>query len=68
MECKIQYVREKEGPFNIHINNDKNDTKDANAIESDKHFTWLETNFNANTKFIFIEQLINKANVQTETL
>ena len=66
--CKNHYVGKSERTFNIHSNNRKKDFENLNLIETDKYFQLSGPNFDANAKFVLVEQLINRMNLPTETL
>ena len=70
MECIIcnqQYVGKNETPFNIRLNNHKEDVKDPKTILADKHFQKNGHRFNEHAIFTIIDRLTN-TNLDKEVL
>ena len=66
--CNIQYVGKSETPFNISLNNHREDAKNPNAIPVFKHFNRHDNDFNIRRKIIIIKYDINwdiKRNTKT---
>ena len=63
--CKIQYVGKEEAPFNIRINNHRKYANGSNskAISAFIHFKQSGHNFSKRAKFILIEQINNKIDI-----
>ena len=62
MECTIsslQYVGKNETPFNIRLNNHREDVKDSKAIFTDKHFQKIGHRFKEHVRVATTDRLTN---------
>ena len=66
--CKIQYVEKSETPFNLKLNNYRNDVSNVKAIPACNHFKIHDHNFMKHAKFSLIEHLAEISNVSKDTL
>ena len=62
MLSKKQYVEKAETPFNVRLNNHRNDIKNPHpkTILAHKHLQEKSHNFNKHAKFIIIDKLTDK--------
>ena len=56
--CQLQYVGKSETSFNIRLNNHRKDSKNKNPILACKHFQNSNHNFQSDSKFALIEQIM----------
>ena len=61
--CKIQYVGKSENPFNLRLNNHREDVNNLKAIPACNHFKIHGHKFMKHAKFTLIEQLTEISNV-----
>ena len=66
--CNIQYVGKSETPFNLRINNLRQDVKNPDAIPACEHFNRHDLEFNNHGRIIITEQLRDISTTSAETL
>ena len=66
--CEIEYIGKNETPFNLRLNNHRNNVNNPTPIPACNHFKIHGHNFMKHGKFALIEQLTEISNVSKDTL